>query len=100
MEKGEFDALKTWYTEWVQIPKYVSTASLAFLAFSLTNLLPKFSGQPPFPLRVAWISLGLAATMASCGLLAAYIALDLATRIHLAKLLEQLHMQRPARSTV
>ena len=99
MEQGEFDALKVWYAEWVQIPKYVSTASLAFLAFSLTNLLPKSVGPAPVALRLAWLSLGLAAGLASCGFFAAYIALDIATRIHLTKLLEQLHMQRPTRDT-
>lgn len=69
MESSEFDAISTWYQEWVQLPKYVTTASLAFLAFSLTNLLPKSPGPPPATLRIAWVALGSASVLGGSGIL-------------------------------
>ncbi len=95
----EFQAARDWYSEWVKVPYYVVTASLAFLAFSITNLLPTgtemaLDNARPF-LHAAWFTLAGSAFLSSVGLLCAYVSFDIAARLRLGAIVRGLGMVEP-----
>ncbi|MBI5870007.1 MAG: hypothetical protein HZB44_03475 [Actinobacteria bacterium] len=102
-EEKEFNAVKGWYEEWSRIPKYIVTASLALLAFSLTNFVLKKGGVPTSIsfvwLKVSWIFFFISASFASLGMFTAYCSFDIGVRIHLRELITSLHMNTASRDT-
>ena len=97
-DKDQIDAIRTWYSEWVKIPTYLTSASLGFLAFSLTNLIPHAQISTVF-IRTAWILLGLSAVFACVGLLSAYCSLDIGIRLYLSRNIREFNLKAPAPNT-
>ena len=101
MTENQFNAIKVWYEEWSKIPRYLASAGLAFLAFSLTDLLPQSIGghSDTGYLEAAWSFLSLSCLLASIAIIAAYSAFDLASRIYLAEILKASGMATPKLET-
>jgi hypothetical protein len=81
----------------------LATVSLALLAFSFTDLLPKVeaSSQPLalLFLKTGWIALSLGLVFSAAGLLCAYVSFDIGARLYLGELLKSLGMGVPSKTT-
>jgi len=96
--KDEAQAIKDWYNEWAKIPTYLATISFALVAFSFSQLLPAHKANS-LCLTTAWVVLIAGAAFSFVSIVTAYAAFDLASRIHLSKLIANLGMDVPRRDT-
>jgi hypothetical protein len=96
--KDEAQAIKDWYNEWAKIPTYLATISFGLIAFSFSQLLPAYQRGSSY-LTVAWVMLIASAAISFISVVTAYASFDLALRIHLSRLIENLGMDVPKANT-
>ncbi len=96
--KDEAEAIKDWYNEWAKIPTYLATVSFALIAFSFSQLLPAAKAGSSY-LAVAWVVLIVSGGFSFVSIVTAYAAFDLASRIHLSRLIASLGMDVPRGNT-
>jgi len=97
-ESDAIQVVRDWYTEWCKFPKYLATASLAFLAFSFTELLAESKMGLGY-LFTAWILLGGSAFLSFIGMLGAYASFDVWNRRFLRETIEPLGIKHPEERT-